>query len=257
MKKTKKKNQASLEHILIFGGVLIFSVIVSVIVFQTTRFSHEVSIVTYDKYRASLKGVELVGYDKPYDGTPETAPKKIIYKGDEYEPEFVAEGNASGHEIVEIGTNPSGGGFGLYYRSDGRGGIQLEAICPSLDIDGLVAHVLSREETRNCPAPGKTCRFINEYVLLEWQPITTDVSGCFSYYEIVLNGTTLGETTSTTFEYDPPSGEHLFNVNAINANGKVVASAETTATVSDGSCVCPPILPLPGPTPPPPQEEVP
>ncbi|MCD6522243.1 MAG: hypothetical protein J7K68_00695 [Candidatus Diapherotrites archaeon] len=242
------KGQAALEHILIFAGILIFSVIVSILIFRTAQPPQEISIVTYDKYRASLKGVELVGYDEPYDGTPQTAPEKVVYKGDEYEPELVAEGNASGEEIVEIGTKPSGGGFGVYYYTGGGGsGIQLEAVCPTLSISGLSADVLSRKGIKRClrPQTGQ-CYYTDQYVSLSWNPVVTDIGGCFSYYRILMDGSKVGETTSTTFEHNPGSGTHTYRVEAIDSKGSAVAYSEKTVEISDGTCICP-IIPSPRP----------
>ncbi len=72
-----RKGQGALEYLLILAAVLIVAV-VAILVMNHVQSKAGVKEVAEDKYQCSLAGIKLLDYDKPYDGTFETAPGRII-----------------------------------------------------------------------------------------------------------------------------------------------------------------------------------
>lgn len=75
-----EKGQGSLEYLLILAAILAIAVVVIVVANSMLSTPQTTAQLTKDNYEASVAGAELIGYERPFDGTVATAPASIKYK---------------------------------------------------------------------------------------------------------------------------------------------------------------------------------
>lgn len=73
-----RKAQGSIETLLIIAAVLVITVSVVLTANYILGEPTEQSSIIDDKFAASLKGAELIGYEQQFDGTDESAPDCIV-----------------------------------------------------------------------------------------------------------------------------------------------------------------------------------
>ena len=108
------RSQGSLEYLLIFAAILAIAVVVVIIATQMLSPGEEAATLQADKYTASLAGIEFPDYVVFYDGSAETAPTTLIYKGDEYPIEHTGTVPPTVIEIAQIGDDGEGNPFQVF-----------------------------------------------------------------------------------------------------------------------------------------------
>ncbi|MCD6522739.1 MAG: class III signal peptide-containing protein [Candidatus Diapherotrites archaeon] len=105
------KAQGSLEYLLILAAILAISAVVVIVANTMLAPGQASSSVTSDKYAASLKGIELVGYSQVYDGVS-NYPVKITYKNAQYGNPYLSGVDTSKMKkyeetVVSMGSDPN------------------------------------------------------------------------------------------------------------------------------------------------------
>ncbi len=120
-----KKGQGSTETLLIIAAVLVIAVAVVLTANYLLGAPTESTSVVDDKFAASLKGAELIGYNKPFDGTPATAPNGIVInRKHTYGVKVVGRDELANMGNLEYLTSLNGdnGTYPVYVSTGGGGG---------------------------------------------------------------------------------------------------------------------------------------
>ena len=120
-----RKGQGSLETLLIIAAVLVIAVAVVLTANYLLGTPTESTSVIDDKFAASLKGAELIGYEKPFDGTAATAPGEIVVNRKTHNSVEVIDrddlANINGLTYL-TSLNGENGTYPVYVASSGGGG---------------------------------------------------------------------------------------------------------------------------------------
>ena len=116
------RGQGAIAYLVMISAVLTIAVTTIVILNSMITPTQAATFVVEDKYTASIVGIQLEGYDKPWNGgtSSGTAPKTIKYGGFYYSPSLYEnfDANVPGVTIVEIGFNKYFGKFDLNFNGD-------------------------------------------------------------------------------------------------------------------------------------------
>jgi len=153
-KKNRKKGQGTLEYLLILAAILAIAVTVIVVANSLLSTPEGQLDIQDDLYRASLAGVQLIGYDQIYTGVPGTEPTQVIYQGTTHQVtpvSSVAEALALGINpddaiaTIYIGEGPNGESYTIYIFNPGY--ILTQDLVEELDAQGFKGNQIDKSFT--------------------------------------------------------------------------------------------------------------